>query len=134
MRNLTRQELEVEVIHLRARLKAVEHELDRVKVSCDLLRVQNDYLQELLSPASEEDNADRDTVPAKPHLNDGPITKPSSPTAIKLDELAIALEASDTTRREREEGRFVECPICNRTDEHAHEIIINDSDPSGKLN
>lgn len=129
MRNLTRSELESEIVRLRAKVKALEASLHRQGDTCELLRVQNDYLQELLSSPDEDDVHECDTIRSRPMLNDGPITEPSSPHAIHLDELAGALEASDTTRRERAEGRLYDhCPICQRTDEHAHEFEIDETE------
>lgn len=130
MKERSPKELSETVSILRTRVNTLESELQRKRDECELLKAQNDYLQELLTAPEEDDPHERDTIPARPpKVSNGPDTKPSSPKAIRLDELAHALEASDTTRRERDEGmRYDSCPICGRTDEHAHDFIFDDDE------
>ena len=117
--DMMRSELITEVARLRAQVGALGDKLRAQVEECELLRSQNDYLQELL----EGDKSDR--ARTLPVPSDGPTTRPSSPHAIHLDELAAALEASETARKERA-GEA--CPLCGKTEIHAHEFDWDDED------
>lgn len=117
--DMMRSELITEVARLRAQVGALGDKLRAQVEECELLRSQNDYLQELLE-GDKSDHARTLPVPS-----DGPTTRPSSPRAIHLDELAAALEASETARKERA-GEA--CPLCGKTEIHAHEFEWDDED------
>jgi hypothetical protein len=58
-------------------------------------------------------------IPPKPARPDGPVTKPSSPRAIRLADLAKAIEDMEKTREECVGP--AECPICGKTEPHHHD-------------
>lgn len=110
----TQSQLITEIIRLQRRVCDLDDEVA-------MLRAQNDYLQEVLTNSGVGvDSHERDTVPATPSTEHP--TRPSSPRAIRLEELHAALEASDAAREEVNSVRWDRCPICQRTDEHEHDI------------
>lgn len=102
MKDLTREELEAEVRRLwtlaedlALQLQRSRRKLVKEKEEADMLRAQNDLLQELL-----EKDGSPDTLPAPRPSPISPVkTKPSSPKAIRVEEVLAALEES-----QREDG------------------------------
>ena len=128
MDKYTPQQLMTEILRLQRRVHDLEDEVA-------LLRTQNDFLQELITPQADRDSHERDTIPAKPS-SEKP-TKPSSPRAIKLEDLYAALEASDSARLERDSDvdmKWDACPICKRIDEHEHDVDLGPEPDDGDLN
>ena len=114
----TQHQLIAEIVRLQRRVRDLEDEVI-------LLKEQNSLLHDIVMPDTLQYSHERDTVPSAPNTDSDRPTRPSSPKAIRLDELYAALntqhDTSHTPQSVNEELPWDFCHICNRTDEHEHE-------------